>query len=44
MSYRAHRLIEAKVASETDFGVILGGVWGHVGLQIGNIWAQLAIG
>ena len=44
MGYRAHRLIEAKVPSETDLGAILGGFWGHVSSQIGNYWAQIAIG
>ena len=44
MGYRAHALIEGKVASETELGRILGGFWGHVGLQIGNYWAQVAIG
>ena len=44
LGYRAHRLIEAKVASETDLGAIWGAFWGHVGPQIGNHWAQVAIG
>ena len=44
MDYRAPRLIEVKVASEIDLGGILGGFWGHVGPQIDNYWAQVAIG
>ena len=37
MGYRAHRLIEAKMASETNFGAIWGGFGGHFGSQIGNL-------
>ena len=41
MGYRAPRLIEAKMASETNFGAIWGGFGGHFGPQIGNLWLSM---
>ena len=41
MGYRTHRLIEAKMASETNFGAISGGFGCHFGSQIGNLWLSM---
>ena len=43
MGYRAHRLIDAKMASETNFGVIWGGFGGHFGSQIDNLGLTMGI-
>ena len=43
IGYRAHRLIDAKMASETNFGAMWGSFGGHFGSQIDNLGLTMGI-